>query len=296
MMIDTRDDVVVRLRPRPNLEVNRHFMCDVGRSDYRWMNRGDRLEAPLLRDGQRLVPGDWDLASARFADLVGAAHGPVVVLASGRASLESFGALRRLLEGKDVTAAIKVPLGGEAPLDGVPNLALRAERVPNLQGAELAGVSDPWPDAIARLDGAGLVVVLDADLDDGEASRLAGAEATVILHTVDDDRLKSAALLLPVTTMVEENGTYVNRDGRVQRFTQAKASPGMARPAWWVLGEAWARRSPGREAPATPAEAFADLSGLMPELDGLTYADLGWTGRVIRTAAPQPAGAPGAAR
>ncbi|HZM26196.1 MAG TPA: 2Fe-2S iron-sulfur cluster-binding protein, partial [Gemmatimonadales bacterium] len=40
--IDTRDDVVVRLRPRPNLEVNRHFICDHGRMNYRWMNRGDR--------------------------------------------------------------------------------------------------------------------------------------------------------------------------------------------------------------------------------------------------------------
>ena len=28
--IDTRDNMVVRLRPRPNLEVNRHFMCDDG--------------------------------------------------------------------------------------------------------------------------------------------------------------------------------------------------------------------------------------------------------------------------
>jgi hypothetical protein len=220
----------------------------------------------------------------------------VVVLASGRASLESFGALRRLLEGRDVTAAIKVPLGEEAPLDGVPNLALRAERVPNLQGAELAGLSDAWADAIARLEGASLALVLDAELDDAEAAALARAGAAVILHTVDDDRLKAADLLLPVTTMAEENGTYVNRDGRAQRFTQAKASPGMARPAWWVLGEAWARVSPGRDAPATPAEAFADLSSVMPELDGLTYADLGWTGRVLRTALSHPAGAPGAAR
>ena len=44
--IDTRDDVVVRLRPRPNLEVNRHFICDYGRMNYRWLNRGDRIEAP----------------------------------------------------------------------------------------------------------------------------------------------------------------------------------------------------------------------------------------------------------
>ena len=53
--IDTRDDVVVRIRPRPNLEVNRHFICDYGRMNYRWMNRGDRVEAPLVRDGARHV-------------------------------------------------------------------------------------------------------------------------------------------------------------------------------------------------------------------------------------------------
>ena len=53
--IDTRDDVVVRIRPRPNLEVNRHFICDYGRMNYRWMNRGDRVEAPLVRDGDRHV-------------------------------------------------------------------------------------------------------------------------------------------------------------------------------------------------------------------------------------------------
>ena len=46
ILIDTRDAAVVRLRPRPNLEVNRHFICDHGRMNYRWMNRGDRIEAP----------------------------------------------------------------------------------------------------------------------------------------------------------------------------------------------------------------------------------------------------------
>ena len=61
--IDTRDDVVVRLRPRPNLEVNRHFICDYGRMNYRWMNRGDRIEAPLVREGGRHVATDWDVGA-----------------------------------------------------------------------------------------------------------------------------------------------------------------------------------------------------------------------------------------
>ncbi|HEV8613640.1 MAG TPA: 2Fe-2S iron-sulfur cluster-binding protein, partial [Gemmatimonadales bacterium] len=199
-MIDTRDGVVVRLRPRPNLEVNRHFMCDVGRADYRWMNRGDRAEAPLLRDGQRLVPTDWDSAAEHLAALVKSA-GRVVLLASGRASLESLAWVRRLLDGREVTAAIKVPLGDEAPLEGVPDLALRKERVPNLEGARLAGYATEWNAALRAVEGASLVLLLDAELDDAEAERLARASTVVALTTLDDERLRLAALLLPVTSM-----------------------------------------------------------------------------------------------
>jgi NADH-quinone oxidoreductase subunit G len=280
MMIDTRDGAVVRLRPRPNLEVNRHFMCDVGRADYRWMNRGDRAEVPLLRDGQRMVPTDWDTALERCAELVKAA-GRVVLLASGRASLESLGWLRRLVEGHDVTAAIKVPLGEEAPLEGVPDLALRKERVPNLDGALLAGYSAAWKDVLAKVEGASLVLLLDLELEDSEAERLARAATVVALTTVDDERLKGAALLLPVTSMAEEQGTYVNRARRAQRYSQAKAGPGMARPAWWVAGEAWALGEDGRSAPGTSTEALARLSETIPALGGLTHAELGLTGRKL---------------
>jgi len=46
--LDTRNNAVVRLRPRTNLDVNRYFMCDHGRQQAHWMNYGDRIEAPLL--------------------------------------------------------------------------------------------------------------------------------------------------------------------------------------------------------------------------------------------------------
>jgi NADH-quinone oxidoreductase subunit G len=283
IMIDTRDNVVVRLRPRANLDVNRHFICDTGRNDYRWMNRGDRVEAPLLREGQKLVPSDWDAAVIRLAELVAAA-GRVVILASGRASLESLAWVRRLAEGPELVAAVKVPLGQEASLPGVPNLALRAERVPNLDGARLIGYTAPWQDAVAKLDGAPLVVLVDVDLNNEEAACLAHATTVVALASVDDDRLRAAALLLPVTTMAEENGTYMNRDMRVQRYTQAKAPPGMARPAWWVASEAWALGARGREAPGTAAEAFARIGETVPALVGMTYRELGITGRVVEAA------------
>jgi NADH-quinone oxidoreductase subunit G len=78
----------------------------------------------------------------------------------------------------------------------------------------------------------------------------------------------------------------VNRDGRVQRYIQAKAAPGMARPAWWVAAEAWGIRHPGSGVPSSAAEAFAGLGEFIPALDGLSYHDLGLTGRVLPTRPP----------
>jgi NADH-quinone oxidoreductase subunit G len=290
--IDTRDDVVVRLRPRPNLEVNRHFMCDYGRMNYRWLNRGDRVEAPLIREGGRHVATDWDSALARLDQAVRGATGSVVILASGRASVESLGMVRRLVERPKITAAIQVPLGDEAPLAGVPNLALRRERVPNLAGAELLGYGTAWEAAMREVLSAGLVVVLDADLSPADEAALAAAPGVVVvLGTVATDGLRNAQLVLPVTTMAEENGTYVNRDRRIQRYHQARSQPGMARPAWWIAGEVLAGPGPSADAPATAEEAFALVGAAWPVFAGLSYADLGFTGRVLADGRPAVAGA-----
>jgi NADH-quinone oxidoreductase subunit G len=283
--LDTRDDVVVRVRPRPNLEVNRHFICDTGRSDYRWMNRGDRIEAPLVRDGDRLAAVDWDAALDRVSDLLATTAGPAVILASGRMSTESLGLVRRMLGDRPVTAAVKVPLGDEAPLPGIPNLALRRERVPNLRGAELLGYTADWKGALGALPGAAVVVVLDADLDADEQAMVERAPGELLwLGTVLSDAWRRAAAVLPVTSMAEENGTYVNRDNRVQRYQQARSQPGMARPAWWVAGEVLLGRGPDPSAPATGAEAYALLGEAWPLFATIGYADLGFTGRVLAAA------------
>ena len=288
MTIDTRDNTVVRLRPRANLEVNRHFMCDEGRMNYRWMNRGDRVEAPLVKDGPRHQAIDWEQALDRLAQLVRGAAGSAVILASGRASTESLGLVRRMLAGFNLTAAVAVPMGEEAPLAGVPGLALRRERAGNLIGARILGYDAEWTAALAAAATAAIVVLLDVELTGAEVARLAGAGAVVALATMESEGTSRADLVLPITTLAEENGTYVNVDHRVQRFQQAKSPPGMARPAWWLAGEVLVAAGEIVEAPATAAEAFAALGVSYPAFAGLTHQELGFTGRVLRSV---PAGA-----
>ncbi|HET9274631.1 MAG TPA: 2Fe-2S iron-sulfur cluster-binding protein, partial [Gemmatimonadales bacterium] len=208
--VDTRDNAVVRLRPRPNLEVNRHFMCDEGRRSWRWMNRGDRIEAPLVRDDGRLRATDRETALASLAALLGERRGTAVLLASGRASTESLGLVRELLDGFEVTAAIRVPRGEEAPLATVPNLALRAERAPNLEGARLAGYGDDFAAALAGAGTADLVVLLDPWLTLEEQAALGRIRGSlVVLGTIASDALENAQVVLPVSSYVEEHGTFV---------------------------------------------------------------------------------------
>ena len=279
--IDTRDEIVVRIRPRANLEVNRHFICDYGRMNYRWLNRGDRVEAPLVRDGARHLATDWDTALDRLGQVVRGASGGAVILASGRASTESLGLARAMLDRFQVTAAVQVPLGDEAPLAGIPGLALRRERAPNLVGARLLGYTAQWEAALRAVTDAGLVVLLDADLGPDDEAALAAARGMVVVLATVMPEARNAELILPVTTMAEENGTYVNRDRRVQRYQQAKAQPGMARPVWWVAGEVIAGPGPDASAPSTAAEAFAQLGERWPVFAGLSHEEIGYTGRVL---------------
>ncbi len=279
--VETRDDAVVRLRPRPNLEVNRHFICDTGRSDYRWMNRGDRVEAPLVRQDGKLQATDWLRGFQALAALVTGANGAVVVLASGRASVESLAMTKQLVANKTATLAVQVPVSkdAEAPLKGVPNLALRQERAPNGTGAAWLGYSRDWAAAMHAAKGAALVLVVGAELTDAEWASLKTATAVGVLAAVDALGDDVAQVVLPITTVVEELGTFVNRDGRIQRYWPAKAAPGMARPAWWVAGET-AALVHGAEAPQSVELAFLAAAAMAPQLGGVRYADLGFVGRV----------------
>ena len=290
MTVDTRDDVVVRLRPRPNMDVNRHFMCDAGRADYRWMNRGDRIEAPLIREGDRLQAVDWDSALDRVAAALTGASGTAVVLASARASLESLGLLRRVVDRFDTTAAVRVPGGQEAPLPGIPDLALRAERAPNVAGARLAGYGTDFGQALAGAAGAQVAVVLDLDLSAEEMARVREAGTVIVLGTVASDLWGTADAVLPVTTMVEEHGTYVNRDSRAQAYRQARAAPGMARPAWWVAGALAARTAAGGEVPASTGDALALVGETIPAVAGISHRSLGFVGCVLESGSQAAAG------
>ncbi|HET7322368.1 MAG TPA: molybdopterin-dependent oxidoreductase, partial [Longimicrobiaceae bacterium] len=86
-----------------------------------------------------------------------------------------------------------------------------------------------------------------------------------------------AHFVLPATTFAEMEGTFTNVNRRVQRFWPALQVPGMARPAWQILGVLLAGLK-GGAVPATPAQAFSGLGELRAEFATLDYDALGAQG------------------
>ena len=282
--IDTRSNVVVRVRPRSNADVNRYFICDTGRNHYRWMNRGDRIEAPLFGQQSELQATDWDHALEEMARLVRGSSGRAVVLANSSASNEALFLAKKVVAELDATMAIRVErVDGEVPLHGVDNLALRSERAGNVAGADALGYKDDFDGAVKAIAGASLVIVLDDDLDGVTRARLHDAANVVYLGAVLPDAARGVSLVLPIANIAEEDGTLVNRDRRVQRYFQARTAPGMARPAWWVLSEVLKELGRG-ETLFSAEEAFAVMAEAESAFQGLGYVSLGTAGTTMSEA------------
>lgn len=277
IVIEMRDDALVRIKPRSNTAVNQYYACDVGRQTYRAFNRRDRLQQPQIRNGRGLQNVDWEEALSAAAKALSGKR--VVVVASPNLSNEALFLLERIVNRAGGKGVFRVMQGPEAPLPGVPDLALRAERAANATAARMLGFTEMSSVGEVLRDGDALLVVDDALLN-ADAADLSRASTIVHVGTSMPDILSErAAVVLPIANTAEEEGTFTNLRGRVQRFMQAKAAPGVARPSWYVLGDL-SQAMGSTESYYLPSDVFAALASTHASYAGLEYNALGLLGAV----------------
>jgi NADH-quinone oxidoreductase subunit G len=278
--LGTKENRVLRAKPRPNPEVNSFWMCDHGRKIVANWGAGDRIEAPLLRDGDRLTAVDWGRALDALVDLIQREPGGARAVVSPGSSNENLFVLRRLMDRFGFEGGgYRTQLGDEHVLKGFPKLALRSERAPNVRGAESFGFrrEDDVYRAVGGHDG--VIFVLDEVLDDAPESFGDGAAAIIYVGTRMNAGARKANLVLPSTEFTEMEGTFTNYEGRVQRFTQAVRPAGLARP-FWMTGSAALARVGVQEAYRSAGAAFAALAGEYDDFSGLSYERIGLHGAV----------------
>jgi NADH-quinone oxidoreductase subunit G len=277
VIVETRDNTVMRLKPRSNADVNAFFMCDHGRGNYRWLNRRDRLEAPAIRGAGGYETVDWETATAGAARILKGKR--IFVLASPNLSNEALWLLSRLVKKSGGAGSFHMPNGPEAPLPGAHDLSLRADRAANGTGAVLLGFARSNAPLAAMQAGDALLLV-DHDVTAQDVTHLAKASAVVVLGTAMPAGLERADVLLPICNVVEEDGTLTNLRGRVQRFLQAKAAPGQTRPTWYALSDLC--NALGETANYYSAsDVFTAMATSEPEFAGMSYGRLGMRGCAV---------------
>ncbi|MFV1985802.1 MAG: molybdopterin-dependent oxidoreductase [Gemmatimonadota bacterium] len=295
VMVDTKENQVVRLKPRHNAEVNSYWMCDHGRKHLVMSNRGVRAKVPMIRDGDELRATDWPTAIAWVVAKMEELGRPGGLgIASPDSSNENLFYFTRILDRLGIERwEFSVPQGETAALPSVPTLQLRADRAANVVGAGLLGGTRA--DAAAGTGPSeGALVVLEDGLEGVEEGF--GADAAFFLYV--GSRLpqgaREADAVLPIATFLEMEGTFTNFDRRVQRFHQALRPPGIARPAWMILSRVAAAAGEGDPVDDVGSALEAVSSGARA-FGGLSWEGLGLKGAVAGDAATAAVGSAGAA-
>lgn len=293
--LHTRDNLVHRMKPRINLEVNGHWICDYGRSRYEWLNRGDRLEVPVMNAEGRNTAMDWTTALEALKVRIGAlGKSSVKAVVSPFWSNEDLGAVSRLVEtlGGGSVVFRSARAEEEVVLQGYEGLARRKALAPNGQGAELLGCTRVGDDLGQGgledlMDHEGVVLVLGDALDDQPEDFAPNAGLVLYLGAYTSSALASVDFQLPVTTFAEQEGTFTNHAGRVQRFWPALSGPGAARPAWLVLG-ALVGALQGEDGPNTAEKSFDLVAQAIKSYKGLDYETIGAQGGPSGAPVPVP--------
>ncbi len=284
-----RKDVLYRLKPRENEAVNKSWMCDFGRLEYRKANE-DRLLVPSLREGDRSVATAWNAVLFRTALALRQAveshgAGSVAVIASPRSSNEELFLVRKLA--REVLKTEAVGFTSRTPGDRFSDdFLIRADKNPNSRGAQLLGFSE---DGFERIVGAisggkirGLLLFgsVLADFEDARiASLLSGVPFVAQVGTNDGPVSRAAHAVLPSASFAERGGTFTNFAGRVQRFRAGFAPRGRAKSDLEILvslanqlGAGWSY--------AGEASVFDALAAQEPPFAGMSYESLGFQGQV----------------
>jgi NADH-quinone oxidoreductase subunit G len=282
MVVETRENVVVRLKPRPNDAVNQYYMCEVGRLNYRHFNRRDRADQPLMRRGGQYEIADWDDAIPAAVEMLGGKR--LIIVVSPDLSNETMFLVERIARQSGARVVFRVKRGEEAPLPGAHDLSLRAERAANATTARLLGFTEVGTLQGVVGDGDALLVV-DDQLEEVEVAHVERASTIVYAGTALPPLLAGrVAVVLPTTNVTEEEGTLTNLRGRVQRFLQARTAPGVARPTWYVFADLFAAFG-GDARFYLPSEVFAALAQEHTAFAGLDYDGLGLHGLPIASGA-----------
>lgn len=278
-LVGSREGKIYRITPRQNDEVNDTWMPDSGRELYKAVESKDRMDRYAI-EGR---PVSADEALARAAELL--QDGMVAIVGSAKLALEEQFLLAKIREAicSDIPAYwVSHYAEGDGKL-------LSADRTPNLRGGLLSGFSDSLP--VTDLSDLG------AKIDSGEITTVLAVGEKICAAGLTDEQLKKAKVIyageelcstsefaeveIPLLTVFEKSGTFVNQQFRVQKFTQA--IPGPSGVLFGLSNFTKLHHHLDADSPYAPSPAaiWQHMAEAVPEFAGMTFNGIPATGSVV---------------
>ncbi|MBL9151269.1 MAG: molybdopterin-dependent oxidoreductase [Verrucomicrobiales bacterium] len=279
IVVYSRENVIYRITPRQNNEVNSDWMPDSHRLNFHWINSELRLTAPLVRENGVFRECSWAESLQVAADrLRSYAGGDIAIIVSARLTNEELLMAKRLaaLLGTDLIAA--VPRTGEAD-----NYLVSADRNPNMNGVKLIlGLDDPVAklgeirSGLAGGTVRALIVLQENVIDDAgfTAEELGRADFVLSTYPLANPTADASDVVLPGACWAEKSGTMINVTGRLQRLKRAIDGPGLTLEPWELLRDL-IQALGGGNGIYSADELFKQLTHDYPEFAGLTLSQVG---------------------
>jgi NADH-quinone oxidoreductase subunit G len=279
VVIGSREDVVYRLTPRENNDVNSLWMCDQGRLDFHYLHDENRLKGPMSRIKGEAFQVEWKDAIYSIGDRLKTFEpADVAIIGSGRMTNEELFLAKQLAE------VMKTPYTDIVPRTWQGDKFLKsADKNPNSAGAKLMGVSNEGKslsDIVQKVRSGAIkaLIVLheDAEQIGLTAEDLERLSLVVYVGISENVISRQAHWILAGSGFSEKRGTMVNAKSRLQRLNKATNAPGKAREDWEILNDLL--KASGASNYSSFEDVFRDMSSSYSALNGLTFSKVGDSG------------------
>lgn len=226
--IGVRNNEILRIQPRTNMFVNKHWLTDDARLNYIELVNQNRITEPHIRVNGDLEKANWQDAIIKTADsLKKYKANEIFVLTSAKATIESNYLMQKfaktILKTQNIDFLHHIDNTKE---DGFLSVA---DRAPNTSGAREVGATSIA--GIKAIDLADKIksgeikalIAMEEDFTDFPdiLNALSKLELLVSLQYNNNKVSEIANIVLPASTYAESEGTYANHKGRVQHLKSA---------------------------------------------------------------------------
>ncbi len=228
---------VYRIKALENQEVNGHWICDLGRYGYSYLDR-DRLEH-IIGPGKVLARENVTQLLAekiRRLNFMKKTKRITLILNSWLSNEEIFLIRKIFCQDLGVEKIFFVdPHQGEAD-----DFLLTAERSPNQKGAQELDIEFKPLDLEALVDSTDFLIVFGPFLQEhfsmAEIKEVLDQIETKLLFTPHASELNSLFdIVLPTAYIAEKQGSLTNLEGKIQHFRAVLDPIGDTQPEWKML-------------------------------------------------------------